>query len=115
VADSRSASKGSPSLLRDLQRLIVAYVRQETLEPVRALGRFVAYGLAGSAVLGIGLVLLVLAGLRALQTETGTALTGTLSWFPYLGAVLACSVIAGVCVSRVNKGRRTESDRGGRA
>ena len=41
----------------------------------------------GSLALTVGAVLLLLAGLRALQTETGTSFTGNLSWLPYLFTV----------------------------
>ncbi len=101
-----SQSKSLPTLLDELRELVVAYARQETVAPLKGLVRFVLYGVAGSAALGIGVVLLVLAGLRALQTETGSTFHGKLSWIPYLCAVGACGMVAGLAVSRVGKGRK---------
>ena len=98
--------KSLPTLLEELRELVVTYARQETVEPLKGLGRFIAFGVAGSLVLGIGLVLLGLAGLRALQTETGSAFHGKLSWLPYVFAVIGCAVIAGLAVSRVGRGRK---------
>jgi hypothetical protein len=107
VADRGSSDKGLPTLFEELRDLVLAYVRQETVEPLKGLGRFVAFGLAGSVGLGIGVVLLVLGVLRVLQTETGTAMTGNLSWIPYLITVIVCGAVAGLAVSRVGKGRQS--------
>jgi len=87
----------------DIANLIVAYLKQETVGPLRALGRFVAFGTVGSVFLAGGLVLLLVAVLRALQEETG-AFNGNLSWIPYLiVAVLALMVIS-IAVWRVTAG-----------
>ena len=73
--------------------LIVAYVKQETVGPLKALGQFVAYGTIGSVFLGIALILFLVATLRVLQEETAV-FHGNLSWVPYLiVAVLAIMVI----------------------
>ena len=74
--------RGLPALVRDLWQMVVSYLKQETVGPIRNLGRFVGFGLAGSAVLSVGLVLVVLGLLRILQTELGIAFDGTWSWFP---------------------------------
>ena len=68
----RSDDKSIPTQIGELWRLVLAYFRQETVEPVRNLGRFVAFGVAGSLVLGLGVGLLILAVLRFFQTETGS-------------------------------------------
>jgi hypothetical protein len=77
---------------QDVWELLVAYAKQETVEPLKGLGRWVAAGAGGSLLIAAGLSLLLLSGLRALQTETGTTFTGNWSWAPYvivlIGAVL---------------------------
>ena len=79
---------------RGVVDLVIRYLKQETVGPLQALGRFVAYGTIGSVFLGIGLVLLLVAVLRALQEETAV-FHGNLSWIPYLiVAVLAVAIIA---------------------
>ena len=60
----------------DFFQLVVDYAKQETLGPLKSLGRFLVFGVAGSLALTAGAVLLLLAGLRALQTETGSTFTG---------------------------------------
>lgn len=81
-----------PQLVTELWELIVAYFKQETVVPLKQLGRYVALGLAGSLLLGTGVLFLALAGLRALQTETGDTFDGNWSWAPY-GIVLAVLLI----------------------
>ena len=83
--------------------LVKAYARQELLEPLRGAPRWLAVGLAGSVVLALGLVLLLLSLLRALQTETGTAFTGNLSWAPYLIVVAALLVVLALLLRQVGK------------
>lgn len=70
-------------LVVELRELIVEYCKQETVVPLKQLGRYVTFGLLGALLLGTGAVLLGMAGLRALQIETDTALTGSWSWAPY--------------------------------
>ncbi len=82
------------TLIRDIATLVVGYVKQETIEPVRGLGRFLAFGAAGVLVGGIGLFLLVLGGIRLLQEETGAAFRGHLSFVPYVIALVVCGAIA---------------------
>jgi len=92
---------GFLSDVQDLWQLVVAYFKQETLEPIKGLQRFVGFGLAGSLVVGLGGFLVILGLLRLLQTETGDVFDGNWSWVPYLitlivaGAGAAAAVKAG--------------------
>jgi uncharacterized membrane protein len=107
VADRRKDDKSLPSLASELWDLVRAYAKQETIEPIKGLGRFVALGLAGSMLLGIGTVLLVLALLRVLQSETGTVFDGNLSFAPYLLTLVLCAVVIGAALAAVRrKGNR---------
>jgi hypothetical protein len=81
-----------PQLVRELWELIVAYFKQETVVPLRQLGRWILFGILGAVLLGVGVLLLAMAGLRALQEETGSAFTGNLSWIPYMIMVAALLV-----------------------
>jgi hypothetical protein len=111
VRDPSDQPKSVPTLARELWELVVAYARQETLEPIKDLGRFVALGLAGAAVLTIGLVFLFLAGLRALQTETGAAFTGRWSWVPYAITLVVAGALAGAVMAARNRGQKQRRGR----
>mgnify|MGYP001559955946 CR=1 FL=1 len=76
-------------ILTELWELSRDYAKQETIDPLRGLGRFLGFGIMGAITLGIGCMLLLLGGLRALQTETSTTFTGNWSWAPYLIVVAA--------------------------
>jgi hypothetical protein len=91
---SSQSSEDVPTLLREIATMVVAYVKQETVEPLKGIGRFLAFGAAGIVVAGIGILLLVLGGLRLLQTETGSAFRGHLKFVPYLLAVVVCGAVA---------------------
>jgi predicted anti-sigma-YlaC factor YlaD len=100
MADSAESDGSLPAQVAQLWDLVRAYAQQETIEPIKGLGRYAAMGIAGSLLLSIGLVLLLLGGLRALQTETGDTFDESLSFVPYLitlavGGALAWLVMRG--------------------
>ena len=78
----------------EIKHLALRYINEETVQPLKELGRFVAWGAAGSVFVGFGFLFLLLGSLRFLQ-EQFPVLDGSLSWLPYLiVAVLATLVIA---------------------
>ena len=83
----------------DLPDLLKRYVRQETVEPLRAAGRFLLFGLLGASLIGLGTVLLVVGGLRGLQSSG--LLDGSWSWVPYIVVAAALSGLAVLAVSRI--------------
>ena len=101
----RGGDKSLPTQIGELWRLVLSYLRQETVEPVKNLGRFVAFGVAGSLLLGLGVGLLVLATLRFFQTETGSTFTGHLSWVPYIIMFIVSLVLAGAAMAGWNATR----------
>ena len=103
------AEKSLPTLASELWDLVRAYAKQETVGPLKGIGRFIAFGLAGSLLLGLGLVLLALGGLRALQTETGSTFDGNWSWAPYLIVLAGCAVLLALVASRMGKKKKATS------
>ncbi len=98
--------KSVTDVASELKELVVAYAKQETVAPLKSLVRFGAFGVIGSVVLSIGLVLVVLAMLRALQTETGSVFGGNWSWAPYALTLLACVAVALLAGRAIGKQRR---------
>jgi hypothetical protein len=102
-----------PQLVLELRDLVVTYVKQETVVPLRQLGRYAGFGIGGALLLGLGVVLLGVGALRALQTETGDTFTGDWSWVPYLIMVVALLLGAGL-VWALRGAARAERRAGGR-
>jgi len=115
-AFSEPPSKGKrppplPQLVTELRDLVVRYFREQTLVPLQQLGRYVGFGVLGSLLLGFGVVFLGVAGLRALQDETGDTFTGDWSWVPYLIMFVALLFGAGL-VWLARTARRAEKEYG---
>lgn len=111
----RASEKSLPTLAGELWQLVLTYLKQETLDPLKALKGFLLYGIAGSMMLSAGLFLWAIALLRALQTETGSRLTGNLSWAPYLITVVACALVAGLAARAIGSHKRKASRKGSKA
>ncbi|MHB1929727.1 MAG: hypothetical protein ACYDEN_04945 [Acidimicrobiales bacterium] len=90
----------------DLARLVLAYARQETLDPLKDLLRFVVWGLAGAVLTCVGGFLLSLAFVRALQTEFAGPLGGNLTWVPYCGGIVVALAFVAFAVTRILKDPR---------
>lgn len=114
MADSAGSTKSLGTLLSELRELVVAYAKQETLDPIRDLGRFLAFGVSGSLALGVGVCLLLLGGLRLLQSETGDAFTGHWSWVPYVTVLAAAGVVVALALIGRARSTRSPATRGGR-
>ena len=110
-------NKGLPTLAVELKDLVVSYAKQETIQPFKSLGRFVGFGVGGSVLLAVGFVMLVLSGLRALQTETGDRFAGDWSFAPYVITFVGCLVVAGLSKRAIGaaKRRAKKSKAAGRA
>jgi hypothetical protein len=106
-------------LATELRGLVVAYAKQETVDPLKKLVRFVLWGVIGSFFLAVGSLLLTLAAVRVLQSETGSALTGNLSWVPYAGGILFALGVLAFTAMRILAGMHrasaTRSTTSGRA
>ncbi|HVF32035.1 MAG TPA: hypothetical protein VM933_03260 [Acidimicrobiales bacterium] len=111
-----ASPKGIPTLAVELKDLVVAYAKQETIEPIKGLGRFIAFGVAGSLLLAVGLVLLVLAVLRALQTELADTFDGNWSFAPYVITLVVCLVVLVLAARAIGAAkRRSTATKGARS
>ncbi len=95
--------KSIPEVVNELWALTREYARQETIDPLKGVGRYLGFGLGGALIGALGVLLLMFAGLRALQTETGTALTGSWSWVPYFIVVAVAALLVAWAVSRISR------------
>ena len=95
---------GLPAEVKELAQLVVTYAKQQTIDPLKQLIRWVAFGVAGALLIGLGFLLLAVGLLRALEVETGDHLAGNLSWIPYLVAVIFLGLVIMLMVRRISHG-----------
>lgn len=107
--DKAKKDKSLPGEAQELFQLVVGYAKQETLDPVKSLGRFVGYGMAGALLGSLGAVLLLLGALRLLQTETGEAFDGNLTFVPYLVVLAVSGAIAAGAMKARGRGQRRDA------
>ena len=87
--------KPIPQLATELWDLVVLYFKQETVVPLQSLGRYIALGVLGSFLMGLGAVFCAVAALRALQVLTH-AFEGDWTWVPYLIVLVGLLVGAAI-------------------
>ncbi len=100
--------KGMGEVIGDLWQLCRDYAKQETIDPLKSIGRFLGWGLAGAFVLGLGLLFASLAILRGLQTETGEHLTGSWDWVPYAVTFVVAVIAVGLSARAITKPNRAD-------
>jgi hypothetical protein len=108
ASGSTAKGPGDPSVKGttvELKDLVVAYAKQETLDPLKALGRFLLWGGIGAVLLAVGTVIGSITVVRAIQTETAPHLTGDWSWVPYTGGVLFALAMAGLAAAKIARDR----------
>ncbi len=86
-----SQNAGLKADLDGLVSILRAYLKQETLDPIRGLGRYLGFGLTSTICFAVAEIFLVLGVVRVLQTTTG-AFEGNLSFIPYLVGLIASLV-----------------------
>ena len=100
---------GITQVALEIKDLTIAYAKQETVDPLKLLGRYIALGLAGALLIGVGVILLTFAGVRALQVETGTALTGNWTWVPYMAAIVFLAIVMVIFARMISRNPRRTS------
>lgn len=91
------ADKSPKDTFDELRGMATAYAKQETVEPLKALGQWVGFGLGGAIFVFIGLLFLGLGGLRALQTQVSW-FEGNWNFAPYLIMFVVFGIVIGLTV-----------------
>lgn len=95
--------KSPQQTVGELFELTKTYALQETVDPVKGLGKFVGFGLGAALLGGVGVIMLLIGVLRMLQTETGDHLTGSLTWVPYLVTLIVAAILIGLALLGINR------------
>ena len=93
----RKGSRRDAGLRAEVSELVAtlrAYAVQETVGPLRGLGRYLAFGLIGAVLVSLAIILAALAAVRALQSTT-SVFGANWSFVPHLvGAAVLVIAIA---------------------
>ena len=100
---TRATSPRDQASAGEVIEFVKTYAKQETVGPLKGAGRWIAYGAVGAVCLGFGLALLLLGLLRMLQTESFGFHSDHWSWLNYLIVAVACGILIGIAVWRINK------------
>jgi hypothetical protein len=102
-----SEQKSIPQVLSELWEMLVTYAKQETVQPLKGLFRFVGVGVGAMLLLGTGVLLMSVSVLRLLQTKEpfGWQLSGSLNFIPYLVSLLVLGVLIALAVLAIKPKR----------
>jgi uncharacterized sodium:solute symporter family permease YidK len=108
VPDTYSTSpfrggKKDDASIGEVVDFVKAYAKQETLDPLKGAGRWLAYGAAAALTMGLGLMLILLGTLRLVQTEADRLARGSLSWAAYAVTLVVTIVLLAFTLLRVKK------------
>ncbi len=99
----RRRKKLDDTSIPELIEFVRAYAKQETIDPLRGVGRWIAFGAAGAFCLGLGLVVVLIGVLRLVEEEWGRTSSGSLSWLAYLITLVVAIGLLALTLMRIKK------------
>lgn len=95
VANEAKATARNPTGdARELVDLVIAYAKQETLDPLKGLGKNALKGIGGALLLGIGGIFCSIGALRAMQSETDWFEEHNVTYLPYGATIVLLLILA---------------------
>ena len=82
---------------------VKSYAKQETIGPLRGVGRWLGFGAAAAFAMGLGLMIVLLGLLRLIQTEADRLASGSLSWAAYGLTLIVTLALLVLTLLRVKK------------
>ena len=107
----RPSTRRESASLGEVIEYVKAYAQQETVGPLKGIGRWIGVGAAGALALGLGLSLLLLGLLRLIQSEWEGVAEGGSSWLPYLIVLAVAVALLTLTLLRINKTFLSKHDR----
>ena len=104
--DAKPKAKNPTGDARELVDLVIAYAKQETLEPLKGLGKNALLGLGGAVSLGIGGMFCSIGALRAMQSETDFFERHNLTWLPYFLTVVILLLLSAIGWAGLGPGKK---------
>lgn len=91
---------------QEMQQLLTQYAKQETMEPLKQLGRYLGFGVAGALLMFLGVSFVGLATLRLLQTFDGFSGASWASLVPYLLSIAVLVVALALIFMSLSRAKR---------
>jgi hypothetical protein len=104
--EAKAKARNPTGDARELVDLVIAYAKQETLEPLKGLGKNAALGLGGAVLLGIGGLFCSISALRAMQSETDFFERHNLSYVPYFLTVVILVALSAIGWAGLGPGKK---------
>ncbi len=89
---------------KEIQALLVDYAKQETIDPLKSLGKFIGLGMAGALMVFLGVFFLGMGVLRLMQTVMDGNHIG--STVPYLVSIVALGLAMGIIFSLYSRSKK---------
>ena len=110
VANEVKAKARNPtSDAKELVDLVIAYAKQETLEPLKGLGKNALKGLGGAFLLGMGGLFVSIGALRAMQTETDWFEEHNATYLPYFLTIMVLLVLSAIGWVGLGPGKKKDT------
>lgn len=105
MADTTGSTerKAAAHHIAELKELVVGYAKQETVDPLKTLGRYLGFGLGGATLIGIGCFFLLLSLLRGLQSINALSGRGFISLVPYGATLVVGLAMVGLAAYRMTR------------
>lgn len=91
---------------QEMQQLLTTYAKQETLQPLKQLGKYLGLGIAGSLLIFIGVFFVGLATLRLLQSLDVFAGAAWMSTLPYLASIAVLGLAMGLIYGSLTRAKK---------
>jgi len=91
---------------REIQGLLVSYAKQETIAPLKQLGRYLGFGVVGALLLFLGSFFVGLGVLRLMQTFEVFGGSSWASTVPYIIAIVALVIILIVMAQFLSRAKK---------
>lgn len=97
---------------QEIKDMLVSYAKQETIDPLKSLGRYLGFGLAGSLLVFLGAFFLGLGVLRLLQSLAFFAGSSWASTLPYVVAIASLALLLGLIYGALRRAKRAVQRKG---
>lgn len=91
---------------QEVQQMLVSYAKQETIAPLKHLGRYLGFGVAGSVLVFMGTFFIGLGVLRLMQTFEVFGGSSWASTVPYLIAIAVLLFFLVVIYSALSRAKK---------